>query len=65
MRLAAKDKMAKYLKNENRTGNLPNPINMDDATSRICALYGEFGTGLCIPHEMGIYNPARVKSKFI
>lgn len=64
MRLQAKNKMAAYCFHESRTGNAPNPIVMDDTTERISAIFGDFGVGLPIVHDIGIHDPTKVCSKY-
>lgn len=63
MRLNAKKQMADYLFHRERTGNFQNHFHLDDTTQRIYAIYGKFGTGLSIIHEIGIFDPMDVNSK--
>lgn len=64
MRSAARKTMSTYLTNAARTGNPPNLLEIDSDTERICSIYGEAATGLCIIHEIGLKNPKEAKSVY-
>lgn len=48
--------MADYLYYKNQTGNMPNPIQMDELTARISAIYCPAGVGLTLIPEEGVFD---------
>lgn len=46
--------MADFLKNESRTGNVDNEIELNEFELRLSQLFGKYGTGLAIVPEVGV-----------